>query len=91
MIAESTEEEEFLRPDVEGLVVNWEDAEDGLLQRPLWSIVVYYEFVVFQEIRQWIVTDELMLAVLAWSFYFVLLFFFADQSNKELAFVFGER
>ena len=42
---------EFLRPNVEGLIVNREDAKDGLLQRPLRPIIIYNELVVLQELR----------------------------------------
>ena len=44
--------EEFLHPDVEeGLIVDREEAEYGLLQRPLRSIVIHDEFVMLQEFR----------------------------------------
>ena len=41
-----------LRPDVEGLVVDGEDAEDGLLHRPLAPIVAMDELVVLEPFGQ---------------------------------------
>ena len=51
----------YLRPNVEGLVVNGEDAEDGLLHGPFRSVVTQDELIVLQEIRQAIVVHQLMM------------------------------
>ena len=53
-----------LRPNVEGLVVDGEDAEDGLLHRPLAPVVAMDELVVLEPVRQYLVPDELTLALL---------------------------
>lgn len=48
-----------LRPNIEGLVVDGEDAEDGLLHRPLAPVVAMDELVVLEPLRQCFVPDEL--------------------------------
>ena len=53
-----------LRPNIEGLVVDGEDAEDGLLHRPLAPVVAMDELVVLEPLRQCFVPDELTLALL---------------------------
>lgn len=54
-----------LRPDVEGLIVDGEDAEDGLLHRPLAPVVAVDELIVLEPLRQRLVADQLALALLA--------------------------
>lgn len=54
-----------LRPNVEGLVVDGEDAEDGLLHRPLAPVVAVDELVVLEPLRQRLVPDELALLLAA--------------------------
>ena len=53
-----------LRPNVEGLVVDGEDAEDGLLHRPLAPVVAMDELVVLEPVGKCLVPDELTLALL---------------------------
>jgi len=36
----------YLRPDIKCLIMNCENAEEYLLQWPLWSIIIQYEFIV---------------------------------------------
>lgn len=53
-----------LRPNIEGLVVDGEDAEDGLLHRPLAAVIAMNELVVLEPLRQCFIPDELTLALL---------------------------
>lgn len=53
-----------MRPNVECLVVDGEDAEDGLLHRPLAPVVAMNELVVLEPVGQCLVPDELTLALL---------------------------
>uniref|UniRef100_A0A0A9I3J9 Uncharacterized protein n=1 Tax=Arundo donax TaxID=35708 RepID=A0A0A9I3J9_ARUDO len=50
-----------MRPNVEGLVVDGEDAEDGLLHRPLAPVIAMDELVVLEPVGQLVVPDELAL------------------------------
>ena len=51
-------DELYVRPDVEGLVVPSEDAEDDVLQRPLAAVVVQYVLVVFHVVWQVLKLDQ---------------------------------
>lgn len=61
---ESTTASAYSRPDVDGLVVPGEEAEDGIEDGPLGAVVVEDELVLLHVVRQLVVAHQLVLLAL---------------------------
>lgn len=69
-----------LRPDVESFVVPGEDAEKRVLQRPLASIMIQYELIILQILRQFFVFHQSpFLLPLLLHFHYLFCFFFLQS------------
>ncbi len=71
-----------MRPNVNGLIMPSKDAEQSILERPIGSVKIQYEFVVFHIIRQLPVRDQT--ASLAFAYCLQILLLLCERTGVRL-------